>query len=77
MSKLLKYTKLLDTDFSISKEKSNIDTFTTAENIPFKTSYDSKDLADIQHLQFLPGTPPYLGGPYASMYKSRPWTIRQ
>ena len=77
MSKYLKYTKLLDTDFSISKEKSNIDTFTTAENIPFKTSYDSKDLADIQHLQFLPGTPPYLGGPYASMYKSRPWTIRQ
>ena len=77
MSKLLKYTKLLDSDFSISKENSNIDTFTTAENIPFKSSYDSKDLADIEHLQFLPGTPPYLGGPYASMYKSRPWTIRQ
>ena len=77
MSKLLKYTKLLDSDFSISKKNSNVDTFTTAENIPFKSSYDSKDLADIQHLQFLPGTPPYLGGPYASMYKSRPWTIRQ
>jgi methylmalonyl-CoA mutase len=77
MSKLLKYTKLLDSDFSISKKNSNVDTFTTAENIPFKSSYDSKDLADIEHLQFLPGTPPYLGGPYASMYKSRPWTIRQ
>ena len=30
MSKLLKYTKLLDSDFSISKKNSNVDTFTTA-----------------------------------------------
>jgi methylmalonyl-CoA mutase len=28
-------------------------------------------------LGFLPGVAPYLGGPYATMYTSRPWTIRQ
>ena len=29
------------------------------------------------HERFGPGQPPYLGGPYATMYASRPWTIRQ
>ena len=29
------------------------------------------------HLGGIPGTPPYLGGPYATMYAKRPWTIRQ
>ena len=29
------------------------------------------------HEQFGPGQAPFLGGPYASMYTSRPWTIRQ
>ncbi|MDO7609423.1 MAG: methylmalonyl-CoA mutase [Crocinitomicaceae bacterium] len=77
MSKISRYTKLEDTDFKISNEERNKETFTTAENIPFKTSYNSNDLSNVEHHQFLPGTPPYLGGPYASMYKSRPWTIRQ
>ncbi|MDG2152460.1 MAG: methylmalonyl-CoA mutase family protein, partial [Crocinitomicaceae bacterium] len=77
MSKISRYTKLKDTDFNISSEDKNTETFSTAENIPFKASYDNKDLSGVQHLKFLPGTPPYLGGPYASMYKSRPWTIRQ
>lgn len=30
-----------------------------------------------RHERFGPGQPPYLGGPYATMYASRPWTIRQ
>ncbi len=77
MSKISRYTKLEDTDFKISNEERSKETFTTAENIPFKTSYNSNDLSNVEHHQFLPGTPPYLGGPYASMYKSRPWTIRQ
>jgi len=32
----------------------------------------------IEHLQFpVAGIPPYLRGPYAAMYTSRPWTVRQ
>jgi len=77
MSQVSKYTKLEASDFNISNENRSKETFTTAENIPFKTSYNSNDLSNVEHHQFLPGTPPYLGGPYASMYKSRPWTIRQ
>ena len=30
-----------------------------------------------EHEMFGPGQAPYLGGPYASMYTERPWTIRQ
>ena len=30
-----------------------------------------------EHEMFGPGQAPYLGGPYASMYTARPWTIRQ
>ena len=29
------------------------------------------------HERFGPGQPPYLGGPYATMYASKAWTIRQ
>ncbi len=30
-----------------------------------------------EHLKFTAGVPPYLRGPYATMYTVRPWTIRQ
>ena len=30
-----------------------------------------------RHERFGPGQAPFLGGPYATMYTSRPWTIRQ
>jgi methylmalonyl-CoA mutase len=30
-----------------------------------------------EHEMFGPGQAPYLGGPYASMFTARPWTIRQ
>ena len=41
-----------------------------------KTHYP-ETLADRDHERFGPGQAPFLGGPYASMYTVRPWTIRQ
>ena len=35
------------------------------------------DLDEIEHLDFVAGIPPFLRGPYSSMYVTRPWTIRQ
>ncbi len=32
---------------------------------------------DFPHIGFVAGIPPYLRGPYGSMYVGRPWTIRQ
>lgn len=51
--------------------------FPTAEGIPIKGTYDSSDLAGLEHLESLSGLPPFLGGPYPTMYLSRPWTVRQ
>lgn len=39
--------------------------------------YSAEDTTPIRHLKSVAGIPPYLRGPYASMYTFRPWTIRQ
>mgnify|MGYP006292559921 CR=1 FL=1 len=47
------------------------------EKIHIRQTYDAKDVEQLEHLHFIAGKPPYLRGPYASMYATRPWTIRQ
>ncbi|MGD1981505.1 MAG: methylmalonyl-CoA mutase [Flavobacteriales bacterium] len=49
----------------------------TPEQIAVQPEYGPQDLKDVQHLGTLPGTPPYVRGPYSTMYVGRPWTIRQ
>ncbi len=49
----------------------------TAEGIAIKPLYTEADLEQIEHLGTVPGLPPYLRGPRATMYANRPWTIRQ
>lgn len=49
----------------------------TPERIKVKSTYTSEDTATLPHLSFSAGIPPYLRGPYATMYLTRPWTIRQ
>ncbi len=51
--------------------------WTTSEQILVKENYFSEDMNGLAHVKFLPGFPPYHRGPYASMYLSKPWTIRQ
>ncbi|SIQ10612.1 methylmalonyl-CoA mutase [Maribacter ulvicola] len=51
--------------------------FITAETILLKKRYSLQDLEHIEHLNFAAGIPPFLRGPYATMYVQRPWTIRQ
>ncbi len=51
--------------------------FVTAENIALKKTYSRDDIKDAEHLSFAAGIPPYLRGPYSTMYVRRPWTIRQ
>jgi methylmalonyl-CoA mutase len=54
-----------------------IEEWPTAEHIPVKAVYAPADRKPLQHTGFAAGLPPYLRGPYASMYTVRPWTIRQ
>lgn len=52
-------------------------TFQTAEKIDLEATYSEAHLENLEHLDFVAGIPPYLRGPYSTMYVSRPWTIRQ
>ena len=49
----------------------------TPEQIPVKPAYSAQDMADVEHLRTVPGLPPYIRGPYSTMYAMQPWTIRQ
>ncbi len=39
--------------------------------------YFISDIKELEHLDFVAGIPPFLRGPYSTMYLTRPWTIRQ
>jgi methylmalonyl-CoA mutase len=60
-----------------STEKKTVSDQLTTEGFSVKSSYSLSDIEDIAHTKFTSGFAPYLGGPYASMYVSKPWTIRQ
>ena len=49
----------------------------TPEGIPIKREFAPNDLKLATHLNFTAGIPPFLRGPYSSMYILNPWTIRQ
>src|SRR5579859_4750928 len=49
----------------------------TLERIDLQPLYTADDVKSCEHLDTMPGLPPFLRGPYGSMYVSRPWTVRQ
>ncbi|RJE75280.1 methylmalonyl-CoA mutase [Reichenbachiella sp. MSK19-1] len=49
----------------------------SVEGISLQSRYRSIDIQSVTHLSFGPGKPPYLRGPYSTMYVNRPWTVRQ
>ncbi|MEH7157173.1 methylmalonyl-CoA mutase [Neobacillus drentensis] len=51
--------------------------FETNEQIKLKPLYTKEDRLDLEHLDDLPGLPPFTRGPYPTMYVNRPWTVRQ
>ncbi len=49
----------------------------TPEGINIKPLYTARDLQGLDHCASLPGFPPFVRGPRATMYAGRPWTVRQ
>jgi methylmalonyl-CoA mutase len=49
----------------------------TPEQLDVQPVYAPEDLAPVEHLGYLPGLPPFVRGPYATMYVQQPWTVRQ
>lgn len=47
------------------------------EQISIPDRFDSGEIEKLPHLNFAAGIPPFLRGPYSTMYVQRPWTIRQ
>jgi len=52
-------------------------TWETPEGIAVKPLYTALDLDGLEHVGTLPGFPPFVRGPRATMYAQKPWTIRQ
>jgi methylmalonyl-CoA mutase len=51
--------------------------WSSPEGIAVQEFYTADDLAELDALDTYPGLPPYLRGPYPTMYTTQPWTIRQ
>jgi methylmalonyl-CoA mutase len=49
----------------------------TPEDILVPPVYGAQDLVGLKHLDTWPGLPPFLRGPYPTMYVQQPWTVRQ
>jgi methylmalonyl-CoA mutase len=52
-------------------------TWETPEGLAVKPLYTAADLEGLEAVDSMPGFPPYLRGPRATMYANRPWTVRQ
>lgn len=68
-------------EFSPNREQSfdpeQIKKWNTAEKIEVPGIISSQNSNGLEHLRFSAGVPPYLRGPYSTMYAGRPWTVRQ
>ena len=71
----LQHIKLSNTTSPLNKAAAS--GFVTAEGIEVKSQYSENDSTNVPHINFVAGIPPYLRGPYSTMYVRRPWTIRQ
>ncbi|MBW7848430.1 MAG: methylmalonyl-CoA mutase [Bacteroidales bacterium] len=65
-------------DAAAWEQKNNISAeWETPEHISVKQAYTRADLEGMEHLGYAAGLPPFLRGPYSTMYVMQPWTIRQ
>ncbi|HEY2179950.1 MAG TPA: methylmalonyl-CoA mutase [Caulobacteraceae bacterium] len=49
----------------------------TAEGVAIKPLYGPEDIAGVDFVASLPGIAPFVRGPYPTMYRTNPWTVRQ
>ncbi|MDN5564740.1 MAG: methylmalonyl-CoA mutase [Luteococcus sp.] len=54
-----------------------VEQWVTPEQIPVEHIYGQDVYEGMDFLETMPGIPPFLRGPYATMYTNQPWTIRQ
>ncbi len=64
-------------DLGVVAQPTQETTWHTQEQIDVKPYYTATDIKDFEHLDYAAGVPPFLRGPYSTMYVMRPWTVRQ
>ncbi len=57
--------------------ETELNTWKAAEGLEIKSYFKFDDSKDLSHTKYVSGIPPYLSGPYSTMYAIRPWTVRQ
>jgi methylmalonyl-CoA mutase len=70
-----KSTPLFPKDIKEKKIPRSI--WNTPESIEVQSYYKNEDIKELKHLNYASGLPPFLRGPYSTMYVNQPWTIRQ
>ena len=71
------FTKISFAEAKQEEHKKSSESYETPEGIRIQKEYSNSDLEEVSHLQTMPGFPPFLRGPYPTMYVGRPWTVRQ
>ena len=71
------YDDIKGSDPVLTHKSDKQQSWITAEKIKVKPVYSAEDLKVVEHLDYASGIPPFLRGPYSTMYVMRPWTVRQ
>lgn len=78
MSPIPDYSRIPFADASGAAARADgAEAWTTPEGVVVSPVYGPADLAGLDFLDTWPGLPPFLRGPYPTMYVNQPWTIRQ
>jgi methylmalonyl-CoA mutase len=77
MTRIPDFSTVAFNEPSTAAPESTAAPWVTPEDIPVKPVYGPDDLKGLDFLQTFPGMPPYVRGPYPTMYVTQPWTVRQ
>lgn len=77
MSRIPDFTGIGFKDALAEADTGKIAPWETPEGIDVSGVYTSADTAGLSHIDTWPGLPPFLRGPYPTMYVQQPWTVRQ
>src|SRR5438876_4267452 len=77
MTRIPDFTRVDFADEPVAAPPGTAQPWITPEGIAVAPLYGPSDVAELDFLDTYPGIPPYLRGPYPTMYVTQPWTIRQ
>ena len=73
----ISYNDIRNSNPGIRHSVEKLQSWISPEKIKIRPVYSVADLEEIEHLNYAAGIPPFLRGPYSSMYVLQPWTVRQ